>query len=98
MSCPLFIRTGKDDKGNDRWYNIAKCEILTDGHINDNDGLIPNAIPVHPEEVAYLVVQQEERLAKAEASLREYIDFRKAWIRRPSKKGKLTLQKQEVSN
>lgn len=90
----LFVRSGKG------FFNIAKCEVNTDGHIDDNDGLVPNAIPVHAEEVAYLVAQTEEynrRLVSAEASLRDYVEFRRAWSRKPDKKGKLQLQKKEVS-
>lgn len=96
----LFVRTGKDRNGNDRWANIAKNEVNTDGHIDDNDGLVPNAVPFHAEEVAYLVAQAEEynrRVASAEASLRDYVEFRRAWSRKPNKKGKLLLQKKEVS-
>jgi hypothetical protein len=96
----LFVRTGKDSKGNDRWFNIAKCEINTDGHVDDNDGLVPDAVPVHAEEVAYLVAEAEERqrrLARAEESLRDWIDFRRDWSGKANKKGKLSLQKKEVS-
>lgn len=51
----LYVRTGKN------WYNVAKCEVCTDGHIDDNDGLVTDAIPVHAEEVAYLVAESEAR-------------------------------------
>jgi hypothetical protein len=95
----LFVRTGKYAKGNDRWFNIARCEINTDGHVDDNDGLIPDAVFYSNEEVAELVAQYEEhqeRLAKAEASLREWIEFRRSWSRKG--KRKLRLQKQEVAS
>jgi hypothetical protein len=62
-------------------------------------GIIPDAVWFSDEDVANLVAQEEERverLERAEAALREWIDFRQAWSRKPSKKGKLQLQKKEV--
>jgi hypothetical protein len=82
-SC-LFVRTW------DRWFNIAKCEVRP-------DGLIPDAVFFSNEEVDDLVAQSEEyqeRLARTEASLRKWIDFRNAWSRKG--KGKLLLQKKEA--
>jgi hypothetical protein len=96
----LYVRTGKDKRtGKDRWFNIAKREVLAkDKSIPKGyAGIIPDAVPVHPEEVAYVVAQAEEyqeRLARAEASLREWIDFRRAWLRKG--KRKLPIQKKEV--
>jgi hypothetical protein len=80
----LFVRSSKG------FFNIAKCEINT-------DGLIPNAVWYSDEEVAELVAQHEEhneRLAKAKKSLTEYVNFRNAWSRKG--KRKLKLQKQEA--
>ena len=94
----LYVRTGKDKRtGKDRWFNITKREVFTDGNVPDRDGLIPDAVPVHPEEVAYVVAQAEvhqERLARAESALREWINFRNAWAMKG--KRKLAIQKQEV--
>lgn len=84
----LFIRSGKG------LFNIAKCEVNTDGHIDDNDGLVPNAVPFHPEEVAYLVAQEEERYASLEridALLKELIKLC-PWISSPrTRRGKQSV-------
>lgn len=65
--------------------------------VPDRDGaLLHNARRVSDVEVAELVAQEEDRrarLERAEASLREWIEFRRAWQRKPSKRGKLRLQK-----
>jgi hypothetical protein len=90
----LFVRSLGKRKG---FFNIAKCEINSNGHIDDNDELIPDATWFSDEEVAELVGQSEkyqERLARAEAALREWIDFRNTWARKGRRK--LSLQKKEV--
>lgn len=91
----LFVRT--EGKG---WFNIAKHEVLTDSRIDPKYGLIPYAVHYTDEQVAELLAEAEERqdrLERTEASLREWIEFRQAWSRKPSKKGKLSLQKKEVA-
>jgi hypothetical protein len=92
----LFVRTW------DKWYNIAKCEINTDGHIDDNDGLVPNAVLFHPEEIAYLIAEQQERLQsleRIELLLEEVIALRLSKSKRRAisqSQRPRRLQKQEV--
>lgn len=90
----LLVWTGK------RWFNTARCEVNTDGqHIDDNDGLVPNAIPVHPEEVAYLIAEAEARarqLEKVESLLEQWINLRRSKSRKARQRPR-QLQKQEVS-
>ena len=90
----LFVRT---ERG---FFNIAKCEVLTDGKVPDRDGsVVPNAIPFHDEEVAYLVAEAEaraEKLENIESLLERWIDLRRHRSRK-AKRGKLRLQKKEVS-
>ena len=89
----LFVRSGKG------FFNIAKCEVNTDGHIDDNDGLIPNAVPYHPEEVAYLVAEAEERqrcLESIESLVEELIDVRRSKSRK-AKAGLKQIQRKEVA-
>jgi hypothetical protein len=77
-----------------RFFDITDCNILTDGHIDDNDGLIPNAIEVTSQEVADLVAQSEarsEQLESVESLLKEWIEIRRARLRRA--KNRLLLQK-----
>lgn len=88
----LFVRTGK------RWFNIAKCEVNTNGYVDDDDGLVPNAVPFHPEEVAYLVAEAEERdrsLESIESLLEEWINLRCSKSRKANHRPH-QLQKQEV--
>lgn len=84
-----------------RWFNIAKCEVNTDGHIDDNDGLVPDAIPFHPEEVAYLLSEADERaqqLERVESLLEEWISLRRSKSRRVKQGGRLQrLQNKEVA-
>lgn len=90
----LFVRNYSNNK---KWFNIAKCEVNTDGHIDENDGLIPHAIPVHAEEVAALLAESEARalqLERIESLLEEWIELRRSRSRRA--KQRLRLQKQEV--
>ena len=45
----VFVRT---DTG--RFFKISDCLIDTDGHIDENDGLVPGAIEVRAQNVAEL--------------------------------------------
>jgi hypothetical protein len=96
----FFVRSfNRNRKG---FFNIAKCEILAkDKSIPKGyAGIIPDAAWFSDEQVAELVGQQKERterLERVESLLWEYIDFRQSCLRKPSKKGKLRLQKTEVS-
>lgn len=82
------------------WFDIAKCQPLHDGTLVDGtDGVLVNAVQVSPEVVAELVAkdqERKERLKRVESALKEWIEFRKSWLRKPSKRGKLRLQKKEV--
>jgi hypothetical protein len=44
-----------------RSYDITNCSILVDGHIDENNGLIPNAIPVSDSYVAELLAKSKPR-------------------------------------
>jgi hypothetical protein len=88
----LFVRSGKG------FFNIAKCEVLTDGHVDEDDGLVPNAILFSNEEVADLLTESEERarrLESIESLLEEWINLRRGRSRKA--KHRLRLQKQEVA-
>lgn len=61
--------------------------------------MLINAVEVSAETVAELVAQDEarkEQLKRAETSLRDYIEFKEAWLRKPSRKGKVSLQRKEL--
>ena len=74
---------------------------MTDGRVPDGYGIIPDAVPFHPEEVAYLVAEAEERdgsLEGIESLLEQWIDIRRFRSRKAkSKHGKVSLQKQGVA-
>lgn len=98
----LFVRSFNQNQKRKGFFNIAKCGVLAkDKSIPKGyAGIIPNAVWFSDEEVAGLVAQEEERverLGRAESLLREWIDFRRSWLRRPTKGGKLRLQKKEVA-
>lgn len=87
----VFIRTES------RFFDITDCSVLTNGHIDENDGLVPNAMKMSDVEVADLLAEAEEyneRLASAEAALRECISFRQALSRKAKQGSKRSLQKQ----
>lgn len=89
----LFVRSYSNSK---RWHNIAKCEINTDGPIDENDGLVPDAVPFHAEEVAYLLAQAEEyqeHLEQLDSLLEESINLRRFRSKQKLKR----LQRKEVS-
>jgi hypothetical protein len=89
------FRRSQNRKG---YYDILDCYPLTDGRVPNRDGLLPDAIYYTNEEVADLITQAEERqrrLEKTEQSLKEYIEFRRSWFRKPGKGGKVRLQKQK---
>jgi hypothetical protein len=91
----LFVRNWSR-KG---FFEIAKCEINTDGHIDDNDGLVPGAVLYTNEEVADLITESEERarrLENIESLLEEWINIRRSRSRKAKQKPR-QLQKQEVS-
>lgn len=76
----VFVRTGKELKtGEDRFYEITGCHpLLTDGHIDQNDGLLPDArqVPVH--DIVDLVVALNEstksrRKASSKTSRRRHV-------------------------
>jgi hypothetical protein len=88
----LFIRSG--GKG---FFNIAKCEVLAKNRCIPKGyaGIIPAAVPFHPEEVAYLIAQEEERYAIPEsidALLKELINVC-PWISFPRRTGGKAKQK-----
>ena len=95
----LFVRSfNQKRKG---FFNIAKCEVLAkDKSIPKGyAGIIPDALWFSDEEVADLVAQvkqRAERLERAEAALREWIEFRRSWSRKAKQDGKFRLQKNEV--
>jgi hypothetical protein len=90
----VFIRIEK------HWFDIYGRSVRADGsRIDSNEGLIRNAVKVSEEEVAELVGQAEEyqeRLARAEAALRQWVDFRRSRSRKG--KRKLSLQKKVVAS
>ena len=90
----VFIRTES------RFFDITGCkQVLADGHIDDNDGLIPDAIQVSAQEVADLVAESRaraEQLQRVESLVREWIELRQSRSRKA--KRRLQLQKKEVSN
>lgn len=74
MSDYLFIKDGNKNSHfirtcTGRLYDITNCRnsILTDGHIDENDGLIPNAIRISDSYVVELMAKSESR-AKRKAS------------------------------
>ena len=85
-----------------RWYDIAGeyGHISTDGENPNMDNVLINAKHVSDEYVAELVAKDEQRrqrLERVEAALRQYVEFRESWLRKPNRLGKLRLQKKEVS-
>lgn len=87
----LFVRSRKG------FFNIAKCEVLTDGHIDENDGLVPKAILFTNEEVADLLAESEERarrLERIESLLEEWVNLRRGELRKA--KHRLALQRKEA--
>ena len=105
MSDYFFIKAGNKQYDiirtcTGRLYDITNCSILTDGHIDTNDGLVPDAIPISAQEVADLVAESEARtqqLERVETLLKEWIEIRKARSRR-AKQRLQQLHKQEVIN
>lgn len=82
-----------------RFFDITDCPINHDGHIDDNDGLIPDAIEIPTQTVADLYAQEierSERLGRIETLLTQWLEIRRARSRRA--KERLKLQKQEVRN
>ncbi len=95
----IFIRPVGSANG---WYDIADeyGHISTDGENPNMDNVLINAKHVSDEYVAELVAKDEERqerLKRAESALREYVEFRKSWLRKPNRQGKVRLQMKEVS-
>ena len=103
MSDYFFIKDGNKNSHfirtcTGKLYDITGCSILTDGRIDENDGLVPSAILLSNEEVADLVAESEARtqqLEIVETLLKEWIEIRKARSRR-AKQRLQQLQKQEV--
>jgi hypothetical protein len=90
----LFVRRWSG-KG---FFNIAKCEVLTDGKILDRDGVVPDAVLFSNEEVAELVIESEERtkcLENIESLLEEWINLRRSRSRKANHRPN-QLQKKEV--
>lgn len=92
----LFVRDYCNDR---KWFNIAKCEVNTDGHVDENDGLISDAIRVHAEEVAYLLAEseaREEQLRKVESLSKELIGLRRARSRKAKHRPHQLQRKKEA--
>lgn len=82
-----------------RFFDITDRPINHDGHIDDNNGLIPDAVEIPTQTVADLYAEEivrNERLGKIETLLMQWLDIRRARLRRA--KESLKLQKQEVRN
>lgn len=89
-----YVRT---DSG--KFFDITGCEPLTNGRIDECDGLLLSAKEVSPQFVADLVAEAERRngqLQTVETLLREWIKIRRARVRRA--KQRLSIQKKEVVN
>jgi hypothetical protein len=99
ISGRTYLRTEKE--GGYRLYDITNCkEPRHDGTLDDLDGALLDAVRVSAEEVADLPTESEEhqrRLARAKASLKEWIEFRQAWSSKGTKKRKLQLERKEVT-
>ena len=53
------------------FYDITNCSILTDGHIDGNDGLVPDAIPVSDYYVADLVAKSKAKANRRASRIRK---------------------------
>jgi hypothetical protein len=92
-------RSGVVIRTESRYFDITACpDPFHDGHIDGNDGVVPDAIEVPGHEVADLVAASHVRaqqLERIESLLIEWIEIRRAKSRRA--KNRLSLQKREVA-